>query len=281
MIDTHLHLGRLLLDDPGLTPARLLRWMDRQGIERGVVMAVETPEELDFYLPTRELLRRVRPHRDRLSALCMVDPRHRYPGKFDPYPLIQHYVDQGCVGVGENLCGLPVDDPMQQRLYAACDRLHLPIVMHFDDWINRDRPGLPGFERMLEKYPNCRFVGHAQYFWREISRSVAPEERYPTGPVVPGGRIEQLLDRYPNLYCDLSAGSGYGALARDPAFGRDFLTRWQKRLLFATDTIHTRPGEFCTVATDAPLIHLLREAGLTKTAYNRITCSNARKVFPL
>ncbi len=255
--------------------------MDRQGIEQGVVMAVETPEELDFLLPTRELLRLVRPHRDRLTPLCMVDPRHRYPGRFDPYPIIQHFVDLGCVGVGENLCGLPVDDPMQRRVYEACDRLKLPIVMHFDDWINRDIPGLRRFEKMLKAYPNCRFIGHAQYFWREISGEVDPDVRYPSGPVIPGGRVEELLGRHPNLYCDLSAGSGCGALSRDPDFGLNFLKKWQGRLLFATDTIHTRPGEFCTVAGDAPLIGLLKEAGLTQTAFDRITRKNARKVFRL
>ena len=47
MIDTHTHLGRLVHDDPGLTASQLLAWMDRHGIEKTIVMAVETPEELE------------------------------------------------------------------------------------------------------------------------------------------------------------------------------------------------------------------------------------------
>ena len=70
----------------------------------------------------------------------------------------------GCVGYGENLCGLPVDDPMQQIVYAACDELKLPIVMHFDCWINRDRKGLNGFVKMLQTFKNVKSIGHS---WRK------------------------------------------------------------------------------------------------------------------
>lgn len=273
MIDTHVHLGQLRFDDPGLTPSKLLRWMDRNGIEKAVVMAVEVPEELDFYLTTKELLRMTRRHRDRLLPLCSVDPRHRYPGRFDPYPIIAHYMDGGCVGFGENLCGLPVDDPMQQRVYAACDRLKIAIVMHFDSWINRDRPGLPGFEEMLKTYKNARFVGHSPHFWREISAEVAPKVGYPKGPVAPGGRVEALFRKYPNLYADLSAGSGYNAITRDPEFGLKFLRRWKHRLMFATD--------YLRVGQETPIIDYLRNADLSKDAFERIARKNAEKVFQL
>lgn len=279
MIDTHLHLGRLVVDDPGLTPTKLLRWMDRQGIEKGIIMAVETPEELDFYMTTEALLKLTRRHRDRLFPLCALDPRHRYPGRFDPYPIISHYMDSGCVGYGENLCGLPVDDPMQQRVYEACDRLKLGIVMHFDHWINRDKRGLCGFEKMLATYKNATFIGHAQYFWREISAKVTPGVRYPKGPVVPGGRLDTLLKKYSNLYADLSASSGYTAITRDPAFGLAFLKRWKHRMLFATDTIHTRPSTFCSIAGTAPMVQYIRSAQLSVDALARITRKNAEKVF--
>lgn len=242
-------------------------------------MAVETPEELDYYMTTKELLRITRPHRDRLLPLCAVDPRHRYPGKFEPLSIISRYIDEGCVGYGENLCGLPVDDPMQQRIYEACDRLKIAIVMHFDHWINRDGNGLPGFENMLSTYKNVRFVGHAQNFWREISAEVVPGIRYPTGPVIPGGRLDELLGKYPNLYADLSASSGHTAITRDPEFGLKFLKRWKHRMLFATDTIHTRPSEFCSISGTAPMVEYMRSSGLSADAFERITHRNARKVF--
>ena len=41
MIDVHTHLGQLRVEDPGLRPAQLLRWMDRHGIDKAIVMAIE------------------------------------------------------------------------------------------------------------------------------------------------------------------------------------------------------------------------------------------------
>ena len=66
--------------------------------------------------------------------------------------------------------------------------------------------------------------------------------RYPDGPVAPGGAIDALMDKYPNMYGDLSAGSGAGAISRDMAFGREFLIRRADRLMFGTDFLVARPG---------------------------------------
>jgi len=40
---------------------------------------------------------------------------------------------------------------------------------------------------------------------------------------------------YPNLYADLSAGSGYNALTRDEEFTIGFLERNSKQILFGSD----------------------------------------------
>ena len=273
MIDTHTHLGQLRVGDPGLKASQLLRWMDRKGIEKAVVLAVETPEELDFYVTTKEVLRMTKRHRDRLLPLCMTDPRHRYPGHFDPLPIIRSYVEEGCVGYGENLCGLPVDDPMQERVYAACDELKLGVLMHFDSWINRDKKGLTGFEEMLKKYKRAKFIGHGPNFWSEISKRVPPKSGYPGGAIVPGGRLDELFGKYPNLYADLSAGSGYNAITRDPDFGFEFLKRWQTQLMFATD--------YLALGQKTPMVEHIKTVGLPKGAFEKITRKNAEKVFGL
>ena len=54
--------------------------------------------------------------------------------------------------------------------------------------------------------------------------------------MVPGGAVGRLLDAYPNLGCDLSAGSGRNALARDLDHARQFVAKYQDRLLFGRDT---------------------------------------------
>jgi len=43
------------------------------------------------------------------------------------------------------------------------------------------------------------------------------------------------MREYPNLYGDLSAGSGFNAISRDPDFGYKFLEEFSDRLMFATD----------------------------------------------
>lgn len=273
LIDTHTHLGRLRHDDPGLTAEALIRRMDAALIDRAVVLAVENPEELDYYVPTASVLQWCAAHSDRLIPFCACDPRHRYPGRFDPYPVLAEHVAAGCRGFGENLCGLPIDDPMQRRVYDACARLGLPVLLHIDHHINRDEPGLPGLERLLRDYPSITFIGHAQYFWREISAEVDPGTAYPKGQVVPGGRLEELFDLYPNLMADLSAGSGHNALARDPEFALGFLQRWHHRLLFATDTLAEKQ--------DVPIITFFRELPLPPEVREDIAWRNATRLLRL
>jgi hypothetical protein len=79
-----------------------------------------------------------------------------------------------------------------------------------------DEPGLPRLEEVLQKFPDLKIFGHSQPFWAEISANPTWAERngYPKGPVTEG-RVAQLMRKYPNLYCDVSAGSGCNALKRD------------------------------------------------------------------
>lgn len=39
-------------------------------------------------------------------------------------------------------------------------------------------------------------------------------ESYPQGDVLPGGRLEQMMEKYHNLYIDASAGSVINALLK-------------------------------------------------------------------
>jgi predicted TIM-barrel fold metal-dependent hydrolase len=58
---------------------------------------------------------------------------------------------------------------------------------------------------------------------------------YPKGPVTAGGLTDRLLTDYPNMYGDLSAGSGLSALMRDEAHAREFLAKHQNQLLYGSD----------------------------------------------
>ena len=95
---------------------------------------------------------------------------------------------------------------------------------------------MDSLERLLQKCPETNFLGRAPGFWANISNDGRHEtEGYPEGEVVEGGRILSLLDKYPNLYCDCSGGSGLNALSRDAAFAKTFMTAYQDRVCHGRD----------------------------------------------
>jgi hypothetical protein len=79
------------------------------------------------------------------------------------------------------------------------------------------------------------------------------------------------MDKYPNLYGDLSAGSGAGAITRDPKFGREFLIRRADRLMFGTDFL--APGQ------EVPQLALYRQLDLPAEVEAKIFRDNARRVL--
>src|SRR5258705_5333011 len=95
--------------------------------------------------------------------------------------------------------------------------------------------GYRRFDRMLKAHRKTTFIGHADFFWANISADVPAKVAYPTGPVKPGGLTDKWLSDHPNLYADMSANSGFNALSRDPDFTRGFISRHQSKLLFGCD----------------------------------------------
>lgn len=183
---------------------------------------------------------------------------------------------------GISICGelklrMMYDNPDAVRLYRTAGELGLPVLMHFDYEIPcGDNPwpnywyggGIDALERVLKLCPETSFVGHAPGFWSHISDDEqCMTASYPKGKVVPGGRLEQLLERYPNLYCDMSAGSGCNALSRDPEYGKAFLIRWQDRVLYARDCFKNMHREF------------IESIGLPESVKRKLYEDNARKLL--
>ncbi|MEN8202257.1 MAG: amidohydrolase family protein [Bacteroidota bacterium] len=268
-IDVHSHVGRLQHAYPEITVPGLLRFMDEREIEKACVMAIENPEELDYYLTSNEVLAICKQHPDRLIPFCNVDPRRGNPGEFDPYPILAAYKEQGAKGLGEMLAGLWIDDPLQMDIYEICQELELPVMLHIDKYRNMDDLGLPRLEKILQTFPKASFIGHANHFWSEISADMKDENRfdYPKGPVKPGGRMDELLQQYDNLFADLSAGSGYNALTRDREFIREFLTRNQNQVLYGTDWLHEGQASRHHVA--------LESSGVSEEVLEKICYTNA------
>jgi predicted TIM-barrel fold metal-dependent hydrolase len=147
---------------------------------------------------------------------------------------IETYLAQGAVVIAEQKFGVDCDSPGMQRIYEVAEAHHVPVLMHWQ--FQMYNFGFERFYKMLEKYPRVNFIGHAQTWWANIDRNQADQTvLYPKGPVVPGGLTDRYLSDYPNMYGDLSAGSGLNALTRDEDFARDFLIRHRDRLLFGSD----------------------------------------------
>ena len=148
---------------------------------------------------------------------------------------------------GEVKCRVMYDNPDCLRLFRTAGDLGMPVTLHFDydfqPTLNHPRTEWWGgtidtLENVLKACPDTTFLGHAPGFWVHISDDdIWKTARYPKPgtPVVREGRIPKLLRKYPNLYCDISAGSGNLALSRDPEYAVEFLTEFQDRICYARD----------------------------------------------
>jgi predicted TIM-barrel fold metal-dependent hydrolase len=269
-IDVHTHLGRTWNGSKTLTVDGLLTWMDEHNVAKSVVLPLVSPESSSYLSLTETALDAARLHPDRFIPFCCIDPRTSYKGgRTGLRGMLQEYVDQGAKGLGEHKVGLPIDHPKMMSLYEVCDDLKLPVLFHMDDIRGTDAVGLPGLERVLKSFPLVNFIGHGPGIWASISGDLAEGQlgSYPEGKVAPGGALDRLFGAHKNFWCDLSAGSGAGALKRDLGFAREFLIRRADRLLFGTD--YLAPGQ------DVPQFEVLASIDLPAEVRARIERGNA------
>ena len=258
-IDSHQHVFWHFRND-----ADLIADMDAHGIDLAWLLsweispAEEDPSWVRILNPAH--LRRDGSHPGvPLSDLLLASSR--YPGRFIlgycPHPAVgnaaalfesAYHIHRVRV-CGEWKFRMAFDDPRCIALFRKAGELKCPVVLHLDvPFLADEKTGHPipqqmwfggtveHLERALQMCPETNFIGHAPGFWRYISGDASSDSQaYPSGPVTPGGEVLRLLDMYPNLYADLSAGSGLRALRRDPAHGRSFVLKYADRLLFGRD----------------------------------------------
>ncbi|MCX6992777.1 MAG: amidohydrolase family protein [Kiritimatiellaeota bacterium] len=288
-IDIHVHFrktpGFSRRGEPSYaTPEQLIARYDKLDIEKGVALPGVNPE--CAYVPqSNEEVLQVAQATGRFIPFCNIDPRALSNSREAPLgDILKYYRDQGCKGIGEVCANLHFLDPLVQNLFKGAREAGLPLTFHIAPEIGNnyglfDQPGLAQLEESLQRFPELIFFGHSQAFWAEISVLKSPFDRwgYPDYPIKAEGRIPQLLRKYPNLYGDLSAGSGCNALKRDPEYAARFLEEFQDRLLFGTD--------ICAPSTATPLVDFLlqmrTERKISEIVFQKIARQNAIKVLGL
>jgi hypothetical protein len=276
-VDMHTHLGQTWNSTETLTAEVLLRWMDAHDIAQAVILPLINPEASSYPLTSDFVLAETKPHRDRLIPFCSIDPRTSYRGGHDGLvAMLKRYIDAGAKGFGESKPGIPFDDPRNMALFAACGEAGLPVLFHLDNQRNTDKPGLPALEEVLKQNPKTNFVGHGPGWWASISGDATQSDLggYPKGKTVPGGAIDRLMENYPNIYGELSAGSGANSISRNLDFGHEFLVRRQDRIMFGTD--------FLAPEQHVPQFELFEQKlDLPDEVEEKIFRTNARKLLKL
>jgi predicted TIM-barrel fold metal-dependent hydrolase len=195
----------------------------------------------------------------------------------DAPAVIEKYLKLGAVAIAEQKFGVECDSAEMQKLYKLAEAYRVPILMHWQ--AGSYNYGFERFHQMLEKYPKVNFIGHAQTWWANIDKANVdnPKALYPKGKVTPGGLTDRYLRDYPNMFGDLSAGSGENAFKRDPEHARAFLQRHQDKLLFGSDC--TDVTAELAVCSGARQIAQIRQFAPTKAVERKLLFENAKKLF--
>lgn len=131
---------------------------------------------------------------------------------------------------GEIKLRMMYDNPDALDMYRYCGEKGLPVLLHID-------------------YDVVESGSNRRSYWY-------------------GGGIN-VLERFQNLYCDISAGSGHNALKRDPEFTVKFLTDFQDRILYGRDYFDNVHQEF------------LNGLGLKNEVLEKIYSGNAIRLIPV
>jgi hypothetical protein len=287
IIDIHNHA-----DGHGHNLQKTLENMDKYNIDKAWLLTWECPnDEYDqwfnavlppqaypgYPIPLSVGLSYVQRAPDRFVLGFAPDPR--LPNSIDR---LQAAIEIHGVRVyGELKLRMMYDNLDALRMYRFCGEKGLPVIVHIDYELDYEgqvypRPnywyggGIEPFERAVRACPGTIFLGHAPGFWAHISGDDQfAIEAYPKGKVQPGGKIITMLRECPNLYCDLSAGSGCNALKRDPEFAKEFLIEFQDRVCYARDYFDNIHQEF------------INSLGLPADVLAKIYSGNALKLVPL
>ncbi len=294
IIDIHQHItykdypqfSQLVAHGP-FTAKDLLKDMDKWGIDKSVILPLTNPDNIDYFgvAGNQEVIKECEKHPDRLIPFCNIDPRSIMNNpKADFSGLMRLFKDLGCKGIGEICANMPVTSPLYKNLFYHAGEENLPVLFHLSPkkgglYGMIDNAELSGLEEVLKEFPKTIFIGHAPSFWNAIDADItSPKARngYPKGKIKRKGPLWKLMEKYPNLYGDFSAGSGHNALTRDPEKGIEFIKKFNKKIFFGTDMFMKKkePPAHLPMMQNA-----LKDKKISKPVYENIMHKNFERVF--
>jgi predicted TIM-barrel fold metal-dependent hydrolase len=195
----------------------------------------------------------------------------------DARDVIMAGLKAGGRGIGEQKFMVDADSRAVQIVAEIAAEFGVAVLLHFQS--GRYNTSFERFHKIVEKYPAVPFIGHAQTWWANIDAKVDQTVLYPKGPVAPGGITDKLLADYPNVFADMSAGSGLNAMLRDEDHARSFMERHQDKLLYGSDCSDAvGEGAKCS---GSQMIAAIRRLAPNKAAERKVLFENARRVLKL
>ncbi len=220
---------------------------------------------------------------DRVQEVVRAHPKEYFffanevPYLSDARDIIAAGIKAGALGIGEQKFMVEADSRAVHLVAEIAKEHGVAVLLHFQ--FGKYNTSFERFHTILEKFPTVNFIGHAQTWWANIDAKADPQVLYPKGPVTPGGITDKLLANYPNMFADMSAGSGLNALLRDEDHARGFLDRHQNKLLYGSDCNDSiGEGEKCSGAQQLATI---RRLAPNKAAERKILFENAKRVLKL
>lgn len=118
----------------------------------------------------------------------------------------------------------PLNRTEMKSTYEYCEENQIPVMFHVNPYYQEIRQE---FESVLTQYPKL-IVDCPHWCLSSINDE----------------RLGQLLDKYPNLYTDISFGSrfaqdGFERISENPDKYRELIEEYQDRFMFGTDMVLT------------------------------------------
>lgn len=254
-IDAHTHL----FADTGC----LLKLMDRQGIEKSVILAMGMDNPAVLKYNQSICLKQVKNHPDRLALLVTFD-LSGIDGKNHATCQMEHLErgkEAGAVGIKVSKeLGLfardrdgkliEVDDPRLDPIWNKAGELGMPVLIHIGDppaywrpvdennpwrvvlgemtdWVYHGRENVPSFGELMRRR-NAILRKHPSTTFIGAHLGSEAWDMHVSG-------VASILDEFPNLYVDASAV--VDEIGRHPDTARELFIKYADRIMHGTDLI--------------------------------------------